>query len=157
MFEPSHIISPSASPSMDGFEGGEAEYDCRVMCKSEAVPQTMVTESLEGLTTERGMLDTCAVTEPDHYLKQMPWYKKEALLRVRLADSVEINPSYKTLFDGLKKNHPHNAAAVYPVLYLTRRILYALTIIFLTSQPYFSAISLMLTCLFMLCFVMQEE
>ena len=64
---------------------------------------------------------------------------------------------YKTLFYGLKKNHPHNVAIVHPLLFLLRRIIYAIVIVLTTEEnALFGAIALLLTCLFMITLVVLE-
>ena len=82
----------------------------------------------------------------------------EGKARVRLVDSVKVNSSYKTLFYGLKMNHPHNVALIHPVAFVLRRILFALVILFMTSQTqvFFGAFLLQLTCLFMGIMIVME-
>ena len=58
--------------------------------------------------------------------------KLEALTRVNLQFQVQLNPRYKTLFYGLKKNHPRQITVLYPILYLLRRIVYIVLILFMT-------------------------
>ena len=77
----------------------------------------------------------------------------EAGIRVKLQDEVDCNPRYKTLFYGLKKNHPQNVAVVYPTLFLVRRVIYVVCILFLTQLPYIAVVIMMLTCLAMLALV----
>ena len=43
---------------------------------------------------------------------------------------------YKTLFYGLKVNHPRNVASLYPLLFTLRRITYAVGIVILSSIPF---------------------
>ena len=73
-----------------------------------------------------------------------------------LASKVECSPSYKTLFFGLKKNHERNVAVVYPIIFLARRILYAVLILFVTRLPYLAIVILMLTCIAMLALISTE-
>ena len=73
-----------------------------------------------------------------------------------LASGFKANPRYKTLFYGLKKNHPRNVAVVYPMMFLLRRVIYVIVILFLTQVPFLAIIILMLTCLVMLSFVFTE-
>ena len=81
----------------------------------------------------------------------------ESVRRVRLSDQVILRQSYKTLFYGLKKNHPHNVAIVHPLSFLLRRILYAIIIIFTTEEnSFFGALILLLTSLFMMTLVLLE-
>ena len=73
-----------------------------------------------------------------------------------LASGFKANPRYKTLFYGLKKNHPRNVAVVYPTLFVMRRVIYVIVILFLTQLPFLAVIIMMLTCLVMLSFVFTE-
>ena len=74
-----------------------------------------------------------------------------------LANS-EISNYYSTLYYGMIKNHPHGAATVYPLLFVLRRIAYALVIVFMVDgiRPYFGALILTLTSLFVLMFIAIE-
>ena len=83
---------------------------------------------------------------------------EQAETRVDIEDEVEVSPYYKTLYYGLRKNHEHNAATVYPILFVLRRVIYSLVIVFLINdmQPFFGALILIMTTLFMLIFVAIE-
>ena len=83
--------------------------------------------------------------------------QKEAALRVAISSSCECNPIYKTLFFGLKKNHPKNLALVYPMIYLLRRILFTLLILFGSELPFMSVVIMMLGCVAMLALVHSEQ
>ena len=83
--------------------------------------------------------------------------KLEALRRVELQEQVQSKNAYKTLFSGLKKNHPHNVAIVHPLSFLLRRIIYAVVIVCSTEENvFFGALILLLTCTFMMTFVVLE-
>ena len=56
---------------------------------------------------------------------------REARLRIKLEEGVRLNPVFRTLYYGLKRNHPHNGAVIHPLAYLIRRILFACAIVFL--------------------------
>lgn len=56
---------------------------------------------------------------------------QEAYMRVALESEVAVNPRFKTLFYGLKKNHPRHVAVVYPIMFLLRRVLFSVIILFL--------------------------
>ena len=75
---------------------------------------------------------------------------------MKLSSEVECNPRYKTLFYGLKKNHPQNVAVLYPTLFLMRRVIYVVVILFLTQIPFMAVIIMMLTCLAMLALVFNS-
>lgn len=76
--------------------------------------------------------------------------KEHAARRVELANSVPRHQSYKTLFYGLKKNHPHNVAIIQPLAFVLRRVLYSLIILYMVTERsvFFGALLLQLTCLF---------
>ena len=50
-----------------------------------------------------------------------------------LESEVQPNFVYKTLFYGLRRNHPHNVAVLHPLLFCLRRVLYAVAVIFLVG------------------------
>ena len=62
---------------------------------------------------------------------QRRWAKKEAKLRLKLEDTVQLSQKYKTLHYGLKRNHERSVAIVHPLMFLTRRVIYAAVIVFL--------------------------
>lgn len=47
--------------------------------------------------------------------------------------TIPVPNRYKTLFLGLKLNHPKNATIVHPILFLVRRLIFAMTIVFMRS------------------------
>ena len=60
----------------------------------------------------------------------------DAINRLRLEDEVDrtLRPYYKTLFVGLKLNHPQNVAIIHPILFVLRRIFYSACIVFLSDE-----------------------
>ena len=66
---------------------------------------------------------------------------------------------YKTLFLGLKLNHPKNATVIHPICFLLRRIILALTIVFMRDQSsnIFCLLITMSHTLFMLGYVWNER
>ena len=83
--------------------------------------------------------------------------RSEAKLRLRLEDHVQVNPSYKTLFDGLKLNTEHNSAIVEPLAFLIRRIMYAVVIVFMPHLPQVAVSTLLVMCLMGLAFSLTEK
>lgn len=69
---------------------------------------------------------------------------------------IEKSPRYKTLFYGLRLNHPRNVALVFPVLDTLRRLIYALSIVFLADVPLAGIWILLGTTLVMLIFALTE-
>ena len=47
------------------------------------------------------------------------------------AELVQKQPRFKTIYYGLKLNHPRNVALIHPLMYTTRRITYALSVVLL--------------------------
>ena len=47
------------------------------------------------------------------------------------AELVQKQPRFKTIYYGLKLNHPRNVALIHPLMYTTRRIIYALSVVLL--------------------------
>ena len=78
-------------------------------------------------------------------------------MRIKLAERVRVSNYYRTLFYGLKLNHEHNVAVVYPMAFVLRRILYAFVIVYMVGQMVIlGALLLLVSCLAMLVFVIQE-
>ena len=59
--------------------------------------------------------------------------RNEAKLRVEIESRVQQSLKYKTLHFGLKMNHERNVAAVHPLMFLLRRIIYAVVIVFMAE------------------------
>ena len=70
---------------------------------------------------------------------------------------MKINHCYKTLFEGLKLNHPRNVAVVHPLLFLVRRAIFACMIVFMPNVPVLTCATLMVTCLAMLLLTLMES
>ena len=64
---------------------------------------------------------------------------------------------YKTLFYGLKLNHPRNVALVHPLMFTMRRVIYALVIVFLADTPLIGVWLVMLSTMIMLSFAVTEH
>lgn len=79
-------------------------------------------------------------------------------MRLELEDEVFVNPAYKTLFYGLKKNHPHNVAVIQPFMFLLRRVLYTFVLIYMANESYmiYGVILLLMTCFANLLFITLE-
>ena len=55
--------------------------------------------------------------------------KERAVMRLHLESQVKVSVWHKTLFFGLRHNHPHNVAVVHPLAFVLRRLLFATLII----------------------------
>ena len=78
---------------------------------------------------------------------------RDSARRVEMQTEVEKNlrPSYRTLFYGLKVNHPHNVAILHPLAFILRRILYSMVIVLMSREEelvFFGVLMILLTCLF---------
>ena len=76
---------------------------------------------------------------------------------IKLADSVKQPPRYKTLYYGLKMNHPRNVAAVHPLMFLLRRVVFAIAIVFMDQMPVWGILIFMSMTLIMLGYVLSEH
>ena len=82
--------------------------------------------------------------------------QSEAHLRVKVADRVKANQSYQTLFYGLKPNQERSSAIIHPLMFLLRRVVYALVIVFLVEAYLWGVFVVMFSCLCMLAFALTE-
>ena len=71
-------------------------------------------------------------------------------------DLVEKPIRYKTLYYGLKVNHARNVAVVHPLMYAVRRIIYAMTIVFLPHLRLLGPWIMLVGTLAMLAYVLTE-
>ena len=78
-------------------------------------------------------------------------------MRVILEQRSSGNKRFKSLFNGLRGNSEHNVAIVYPFLFLVRRIAYASSLIFLYERPNLVMLSLIVSTMFVLAYVLAES
>ena len=64
---------------------------------------------------------------------------------------------YKTIYYGLKRNSPHNVALIHPLMFMMRRILFAVCIVFLDEVEVLSSVIFMYMTLTMLAYVLTEQ
>ena len=93
----------------------------------------------------------------DSTIKLNKWAKREAHLRVKFADRMKVPQQYETLFFGLKRNHERNVAVTHPLMFMLRRIIYALVIVFMDEVMYYGVFIVMMSCLAMLAFACTEK
>ena len=62
----------------------------------------------------------------------------------------------KTLYYGLRLNHPRNVALLHPVMFTIRRLVYALSIVTLSNYPLFGVWLMMIGTCIMLAFALTE-
>ena len=73
------------------------------------------------------------------------------------ADLIKKSLRTKTLHYGLLLNHPRNVAVVFPLLDSLRRVIYALSIVFLAQQPLLGIIILQLGTIVMIAYGLIEQ
>ena len=83
--------------------------------------------------------------------------RQQAKLAIELADSVQEPERIKTLYYGLKRNHPRNVAVIHPLMFVVRRIVYAAMIVGMDQVPLFATHVFMFMTLVMLGFVLSEH
>ena len=81
----------------------------------------------------------------------------EAKIRLELESLVKVSQRYKTLFLGLKLNHPHSAAIVHPLVFLLRRIIYSAIALFCLTVPVVGAFILSFICVLMITYILVEQ
>ena len=62
-----------------------------------------------------------------------------------------------TLYSGLKLNHPKHVAVVHPLMFLMRRIIFALVIVFMDKVQTWGVMIFMAYTLGMLAFTLSER
>ena len=82
---------------------------------------------------------------------------REARRRLKVEDTVKPAQNYKTLYYGLKKNHERNVAVVHPLMFMLRRIIFALVIVFMDEIMFWGVLVVMFSCLIMLAYVLHEQ
>ena len=70
---------------------------------------------------------------------------------------IERPRRFKTLYLGLKLNHPRNVAIMHPLMFTIRRIIYAITIVWLPSIRLYGIWILLFSTLVMLCYALTEK
>ena len=63
---------------------------------------------------------------------------------------------HKTLYYGLKLNHPRNVAIVHPLMFTLRRVFYALSIVLIATLPLLGVWIMLAGTLVMLSYVLTE-
>ena len=67
---------------------------------------------------------------------------------------MQISQRYRTLHYGLKRNHERNVAVVHPLMFILRRVVYALVIVFMEELMVFGVLVVMASCLIMLAYAL---
>lgn len=74
-----------------------------------------------------------------------------------LQSTIKICVRFKTLFYGLRLNHPHSAHIVHPLVFLVRRVIYSAIVIFMLTIPLIAAYLLCMMSLFLIAFTIIEK
>lgn len=82
--------------------------------------------------------------------------QREARRRLKFEDTVKPSQSHKTLYYGLKMNHERNVAVMHPLMFLLRRVIYALVIVFMDEIMVWGVFIVMACCLCMLAYALTE-
>jgi len=87
------------------------------------------------------------------------WYKQKAIIGINSEKTIPVPNRYKTLFLGLKLNHPKNATVVHPISFLLRRVIFAVTIVYMRdlSSNLWCVLVTMAHTLFMLAYAWTER
>lgn len=83
--------------------------------------------------------------------------KRQAKLAIEIEESLRKPQRYKTLYYGLKVNHPRNVAVIHPLMFFLRRIILACIIVFLDEIPLVGTWIFMACSLTMLAYVLTEQ
>lgn len=88
---------------------------------------------------------------------RMDEVKEAARCKLSIEAEIKLNPRFATLCDGLKKNHAHAVALVYPMIYLLRRVLFTCLVLYMQQYAYTSIHILIATSLAMITFALTES
>ena len=80
-----------------------------------------------------------------------------AHIKSKMADKIVISRYYKTLFYGLKLDHPMKVALVHPLFFILRRILFVAALAYFVTQPMFAVLVFLSTTFVMLIFGVHER
>ena len=69
---------------------------------------------------------------------------------------MEAPERFKTLYYGLKVNHERNVAVIHPLMFMLRRIIYALVIVYMDRIHIFCVLVFILSTMVMLAYVLTE-
>ena len=78
-------------------------------------------------------------------------------MQMVLESIIKISARYKTLFYGLRINHPHSANIVHPMVFLIRRVIYSAIVIFMLTLPLIAAYLLCVMSIFLVAFTISEK
>ena len=114
----------------------EGEGEVKQQCLSSTDPNQLNTERC--LNTERNLVtksDEKSAKSLNAANSSSQKIQRVAGLKLWLEDMVICNQRFSTLFIGLKLNTERNSAIAEPLLFLTRRIVYAAALVYLQNSP----------------------
>ena len=84
--------------------------------------------------------------------------KRDAELNIKFERELYMQraPRLRTLYYGLKVNHPRHVATVHPLSFLIRRIVFAAVIVLMARASFIGVFLLIGTCIFMLGYALNE-
>ena len=83
--------------------------------------------------------------------------RSESSLRLQFEDRVQPCENLKTLYYGLKMNHERNVAVMHPLMFVLRRIIYALVIVFMDGEMIWGVVIVIVCCIVMLAYALSEH
>ena len=153
-------VRPLASQTNSRIQLQEGQYKkVEIHLKAEALEDSPTKQMDPFSPLSEATTGRSATTYDQNHVDKRRGVKLEARRRVELEELVEVSSAYRTLFYGLRRNHEHNMAVVHPILFIMRRILYAIAIVYMQGEslPLFAALILLVTCLVMLGTIVMER
>ena len=138
---PKHIRSNHKNTTQQ-FEGGE--FDTQA---------PMIDEKMDNLIAQKNLKRQMLIEEKQEQARAI---KDLAKTNVEIADSVQKPARIRTLYYGLKVNTERNVAVVHPLMFLIRRVIYALVIVFMDEIPLWGVLIFMTCTLIMLAYALSE-
>lgn len=140
------VLPRNEMPEEEHLEGGEMHID--ILDES---------HSTSGASSPRKQQELRMKSNKDKQLRMRSEMEDRAKLSVEMAEAVKTPKRYKTLYYGLKLNHPRNAAVVHPLMYMLRRIIFAFIIVYMDQVKFWNVILFMNCTLVMLAYGLAEH
>ena len=106
--------------------------------------------------TQKIRLDAKRTKELEEKKKHEKILRQSAKEMIAGAELIKKSDRSMTLYYGLRLNHPRNVALIHPIMFVVRRIVYALSIVLLENYTLYGVWILMLGTLLMLTFAVTE-
>lgn len=108
-------------------------------------------DTARGLLTETDKMDKISKDNTSETSSSIRMMEKARKLSVIESKMIVTRPQFKTLFNGIRLSDSDFHAAVHPLFYIFRRLLYAIAIVFLADFGLLATLLLQLACLGQLC------